>query len=1149
MIIDVINLEFKELNFPKKCDKIKMQRAKQIYEKESVKVTKVDKKNEENFEIDASAEENYNQKYDIKLNILKNTIKEYSCTCKDYNNGHICKHILATKLEVINPHTPSTEKEIKKIIEKRKKEEEEKIKLYNLQLEEEKKEREYQEKYSVALNTIRRFKRKQEIKIKETEINTIMDLEYLYDETKKEQRRKELDIPNLATEIKLEPKIELEKDNILKVAFKIGEDKMYTLSDIQEFYKAFVNEEIIQYGKNFRFEVKKESFEEQSQGLLDFILNYGQLLSYNEKINKEYYYGNTGVSNKYLYVMDEKIDEFFSLIKKMPILVTKNQIDEKEYKITNKDIKIFVEIEENEQNEYKLEMSLKKYEYLVSPKNIYIFWRSNIHTVSRKKHYKVQSILEMFKNTKIVLIPKDKINEFKEYVFPEIIDYVQTDMIPEKIEKEGIVVNKLASKINLDLDEKENIILELKFCYSNYEFNILDNNLKDYIAENNIVRDTEKEIQVLKTIFMDGFVISNDGKYFILEDEDKIYDFLLEKIAIYMNEFEVLVTEKLKNRKVTTPKISKISIKLEKGLLELNISKINIDFNEIKDILKSYNVNKRYYKLKNGDYINLEKNEDIEILNDIQNILDVNYEKLQDGILKIPINRGIYLEKLLSKTKGINETRNEEFARLINSIENKNFSEKIKIKSKFEEVLRDYQKIGYKWLKVLESYNLGGVLADDMGLGKTLQIIALIASQRKTKDSKPSIVVCPGSLVLNWKAETEKWAKDMKVLAIKGEVQSRRKLIKTYKNYDLIITSYDALKRDILEYKDFQFKYIIADEAQYIKNFTTQNATSLKNLVGETRYALTGTPIENSVSELWSIFDFIMPDYLYSYNKFKTKFEIPILKENNEEALKKLKLMIKPFILRRMKSDVLTELPEKNITIMNSEMTKEQENIYNSYLAQTKKEIVQELKENGFERSRFKILVLLTRLRQICCHPRLFINDYKGESGKLNQCMDIICDAIASGHKILLFSSYTSMFKIIEERLKKENINYYKLTGNTPVNKRVDLVEKFNKDENAKIFLISLKAGGTGLNLTSADVVIHYDPWWNISSENQATDRAYRIGQKNSVQVYKLITNNSIEEKINKLQEKKAKISEQVLSNEQKFLNRLTKEEILQLFQ
>ena len=429
-----------------------------------------------------------------------------------------------------------------------------------------------------------------------------------------------------------------------------------------------------------------------------------------------------------------------------------------------------------------------------------------------------------------------------------------------------------------------------------------------------------------------------------------------------------------------------------------------------------------------------------------------------------------------------------------------------------------------------------------------MQIITLLKSETKSKEKTTSIVVCPSTLVLNWKAEIEKWCSSIKVLIIRGKAKERKEKLEDYKDYDLLITSYDLLKRDIENYEDKNFKLIIADEAQYIKNSSTQNATSLKSLNGETKFALTGTPIENSIAELWSIFDFIMPGYLYGYSKFKKKFEEPILKYEDKEALQRLKRLISPFILRRVKKDVLTELPDKNIIVMKNEMEEEQERLYLSYLAQTKKEIAEEINDNGFEKSKFKILMLLTRLRQICCHPGLFIDNYKGSSGKLNQCMDLVSDAIESGHKILLFSSYTSMFPIIEKELDKKKIKFLKLIGSTPVNDRIQMVDEFNNNDEIKVFLISLKAGGTGLNLTSADVVIHYDPWWNVSSENQATDRAYRIGQKNSVQVYKLITSNSIEEKINKMQERKEKLSKDVLSTKETFINKMTKEEILDLF-
>ena len=430
-------------------------------------------------------------------------------------------------------------------------------------------------------------------------------------------------------------------------------------------------------------------------------------------------------------------------------------------------------------------------------------------------------------------------------------------------------------------------------------------------------------------------------------------------------------------------------------------------------------------------------------------------------------------------------------------------------------------------------------------------LLLLSRNKQNDKEQRTSIVVCPSSLSLNWLSEAKKFVPDLKVSVIKGNAKDREKIIKNIKKYDLVITSYDLLKRDIEIYKEvnYNFKYIIADEAQYMKNSTTQNAKAIKQLNGTTRFALTGTPIENSLAELWSIFDFAMPGYLFSYKKFKTIYEIPIVKENDERAMKRLKMLIAPFILRRNKKDVLTELPEKTITVLNNQMTDEQEKVYISYLAQAKQEVADEINLNGFEKSQFKILSTLTRLRQICCHPSLFIKDYKDESSKLNQCVEIISDAIDAGHKILLFSGYTSMFDIIEQQLKNKNIKYFKLTGSTKVDERINLVDEFNNNSNIKVFLISLKAGGTGLNLTGADMVIHYDPWWNQSAENQATDRAYRIGQKNNVQVYKLITSNSIEEKIYELQNKKAELIDNMLDNETAFVNKLSRDEIMSLFE
>lgn len=567
--------------------------------------------------------------------------------------------------------------------------------------------------------------------------------------------------------------------------------------------------------------------------------------------------------------------------------------------------------------------------------------------------------------------------------------------------------------------------------------------------------------------------------------------------------------------------------------------------------MNKYKLKKKYYRLKNGSFLDLQDSKEIDFIDKLISGTDATYKDLESGSIRLPVNRTLYLNQLLKEIKGTEIIKNKEYKNIINGLDKDLIDEEEQVPEKLESILRPYQKTGFKWLKTLDRYKFGGILADDMGLGKTIQIISILLDYKQnSNEHKTSIVVSPSSLSLNWKNEIEKFSPDLNIKVIRGTATERKDLIQKINNYDLVITSYDLLKRDTDIYKDrnYNFKFIIADEAQYLKNNNTKNAKAIKQLKADTRFALTGTPIENSLAELWSIFDFIMPGYLFSYKEFKSTYEMAIVKDEDKEAMNKLKMLIEPFVLRRTKKEVLTELPEKTITVLNNEMEEEQRNIYLSYLVQAKQELQDEININGYEKSQMKILAALTRLRQICCHPGLFIENYKGGSSKLEQCMEIIEDSINAGHKILLFSSYTSMFGIIENELNERGIKYFKLTGSTKVDERIELVDEFNQNDEIGVFLISLKAGGTGLNLIGADIVIHYDPWWNISAENQATDRAYRIGQKNNVQVYKLITKDSIEEKIHELQQRKAELTDNILSTQTTFINKLSKEDIMNLF-
>ena len=574
---------------------------------------------------------------------------------------------------------------------------------------------------------------------------------------------------------------------------------------------------------------------------------------------------------------------------------------------------------------------------------------------------------------------------------------------------------------------------------------------------------------------------------------------------------------------------------------------------DVNEIMKKYVLKKRFHRLRNGQFIDLEENSTLDMIENVAQNSNASYEKIVSEKISMPIYRSFYLDKLLKKSN-IVINQNSGYSDLIDNVADKNLTNKFPFPKGLNANLREYQKVGYEWLRTLDEYGLGGILADDMGLGKTVQVLSVILSyvESSNKDDCriPSLVICPSSLSLNWEEETKKFAPSLKTLVINGDLEERKRKIDTIKEYDLVIISYDLLKRDVelFEDRNYNFRYLIADEAQYIKNNKTQNAKAIKQLKSQTRFALTGTPIENSLAELWSIVDFIMPGYLFSYNKFKTQYETPIIKENDQEKMNKLKEMIEPFVLRRIKENVLQELPEKTITVLNNEMEGEQLKIYLSYSEMAKKKAKEEIEENGIKNSQMKILALLMRLRQICCHPGLFIENYTGESKKLTQCIEIIKTAIQAGHRILLFSGYSSMFPYIQKELDESQIKYFMLTGKTKITDRMDLVNEFNANDDIKVFLISLKAGGTGLNLIGADVVIHYDPWWNLSVERQATDRAYRIGQKKNIQVYNLITKNSIEEKIYELQQKKAKLADDILSTSQTFISSLSKEEIMDLF-
>lgn len=936
-------------------------------------------------------------------------------------------------------------------------------------------------------------------------------------------------------------------DKKLKVEFKIGNEQLTKINNLPDFFERMLNREKYKYNNVLEFIHEENAFEEQSRPLLKFLLKYAEIIKYANDVNNNYaHYGrNFNVNNVVL--SNTGLDELFEILKGKTVEF-ETKTGERKIQFIDEPIDIKFILEKSDESTYCLTPNIDVYGYdIFYGKNYSYFLIDNkMHKCLPKVENRNLELLEVYKKnyTQSIIFNENNLRNFFAIVVPKIKDNFEIKNIDkEQIEK--YMPKDLYVKIYLDYNEKGYIIADVKFCYGNVEFNPIKNvNLE-------ITRNAIQENEVLDTFVQTGFMLDSANARLVLVNDEKIYNFLSKEIEDYMKKFEVLVAENFKKKDIKKIKIKSIGVKIENNLLDINLEDFKFNIYEIKDIINKYKLKRKFYKLKDGTYISLEKNNSLDFLENVVDNIEIDYVNSEGGTIKLPIYRAMYLEKLFKEMNNTNIQKNEYYKKMISEIEDRHIDINTKIPKKLNTELRTYQKIGYKWLKTLEQYKMGGILADDMGLGKTVQVLTVILSyiQENKEKAKNSIIVCPSSLTLNWYNEIQKFTPTIKTLVISGDYLERKRKIETINNYQIVITSYDSLKRDIDLYTQYNFKYIVADEAQYIKNNNTKNSKAVKLINAETKFALTGTPIENSLSELWSIFDFIMPGYLYKYKKFKELYEIPIIKNQDEEKMNKLKKQIEPFILRRTKSEVLTELPDKTVTILSNEMKEEQYSIYMSYMAQARDEIMYQIDMKGFEKSQIKILSLLMRLRQICCHPKLFLSEYTGESSKLNQCIEIIQDAVLGEHKILLFSSYTSMFEIIEEQLKKLKINYLKLTGQTKVGERIKLVDEFNTNKDIKVFLISLKAGGTGLNLTGADMVIHYDPWWNLSAENQATDRTYRIGQKKNVQVYKLITKNSIEEKIYELQQKKAKLIDNMLSTDATFISKLSKDDIMALFE
>lgn len=724
-------------------------------------------------------------------------------------------------------------------------------------------------------------------------------------------------------------------------------------------------------------------------------------------------------------------------------------------------------------------------------------------------------------------ITQEQIDFFMEKVVPGLKRLGEVQL-SEAISKQ-FVKTPLVTKLYLDR-VKNRLLAGLEFHYENIIINPLEN--KDLHAGSKLIRDVEKEDAILK-LMEDSMFAKTDGGYF-LQNEELEYEFLYHIVPKLHKLVQIYATTAVRNRLFKGNSRPHVRIKINKertNWLEYKFEMDNIPEKQIREVLLALEEKRKYFRLQNGSLLSLETRE-FEEMNRFLRELPGQIEELESG-MNVPIVRGI--QHLDSINDRFLLKLEESFRQFLENIRNPDSLE-FEVPKSLELILRDYQKLGFKWLKTLASYRFGGILADDMGLGKTLQSIAFILSELSVirKKKLPVLIVSPSSLTYNWLSEISKFAPEVQAIVVDGTKTERFKIQKDVMDMDVVIISYPLLRRDIKWFEKHGFHTVFFDEAQVFKNPMTQTARSVKKIQAAHRFALTGTPVENSLQELWSIFHVVFPELFMG------------LKEYSNLSRKTIARRIRPFLLRRLKEDVLPELPEKIESMESAELLPDQKKLYAAYLAKLRHDTLKHLDKDTFRKNRIKILAGLTRLRQICCHPALFVDGYKGKSAKFEQLMQIVEESKLEGRRVLIFSQFTKMLELIGRELTIQGHSFFYLDGQTPSEERVEICRRFNAGEH-DLFLISLKAGGTGLNLTGADTVILYDIWWNPAVEEQAADRAHRIGQTNRLQVIKLVAKGTIEEKMNELQEKKKHLIEEIIDSEEKGSSSLTEEDIREI--
>lgn len=939
----------------------------------------------------------------------------------------------------------------------------------------------------------------------------------------------------------------------LRISFKVGVAKLFVIKDLIDFCRQVRNSETVQYGTSTKLSHNINNFEQRARQWYEFINKVVQeeedIINRISEMRYFYYERKRKCPDFELYGW--RLDQFCDILGDDAVDYDDKSSSKKgKMQLTCKEgtPKLTMQIRKSSIGRKKefhgIDVSCNIPQFYIGTTCACYIKEDTLYKTDISVTNAIRPLLNITDGGEIGFqIGRAKLTDFYYSMLPQL-EEVFTVMEEDSEEIHKYLPPEVEFVFYLD-SAGGDITCRLAAKYGDKERAVVDSVLADpntLYYESFRLEGREREIFFLtKQIF--PYVDKERDLFYCNCEEDVIYEVLNSGVERLAELGEVRCTNAFKNLNIVRKMRMSVGVSVSSGLLDLEIDTENISREELLDVLKGYKLHKKYYRLKNGDFINLE-DENMQMLKELMDTMHLPPKEFIKGKIHLPIYRTLYLDKLLEEKEGLYTNRDHTFREMVKNFKTISDAD-YEVPASLKRVMRGYQKNGYKWLKTLESCQFGGILADDMGLGKTIQAISFLLSAQKK--GVTTLVIAPASLVFNWGEEFERFGPKLKVQLITGDQQERQQKIEEYADYDVSVTSYDLLRRDISYYEGRKFTYEIIDEAQYIKNHTTAAAKAVKVIDSQMRIALTGTPIENRLSELWSIFDYLMPGFLYSYEVFKREIETPIAKYDDKDAMARLQRMVGPFIMRRLKTDVLKDLPDKLEEVRYVKFDKAQQTAYDAQVVHMQ-EMLARQDDDDFNKNKMKVLAELTRLRQICCDPNLCFDNYTGESAKLDSCVELVQSAMDGGHKMLLFSQFTSMLDLIKKRLDEQGIGYYVITGETSKEKRLQLVKAFNEDT-VPVFLISLKAGGVGLNLTGADVVIHYDPWWNIAAQNQATDRAHRIGQTKKVTVYKLIARHSVEEKILKLQETKRDLAEQVMNGELGQLGSMSKDELLDLLQ